>query len=425
METIKEVYGAVDNLSGFTHPVYGPGKFMSDRTLLWLAGTLAQKIESSGIRQVIVSETGARPLAYVCEKILQQRDVSVDWTYMKFPRESVGTVYPLLMFYLTEDEKTAMVSGMERQEALRKACLAIPSDILSPGRKPLDELLVKMDKTPPHPLQEKIADIMKGTKIAGALEKSFLYLDEYVDSGTTLQNAAMHFNLFVRQPDFKILSYCVHLPDTERFDKIASTIFDKDDEQDFFEAGAYPFENRIDLIGYFYLMNGQTFRKIAVDEMRASFEDEHGVDPSRILQQLKNVVRGRDLLGQFRQQFTLPEVRHVINEGHVIRQYLHTLEEESYGKSEVAEFFWQLADMYGPIWSPMPKQNHLDFFRGTELSRPLLLGVEEFEQLSHTYKTARQTIIKEAAEVCLERKNAWYERIDCLLEGKNGSWQNH
>ena len=71
--------------------------------------------------------------------------------------------------------------------------------------------------------------------------------------------------------------------------------------------------------------------------------------------------------------------------------------------------------MYGPIWSPMPDKNHLDFFNGTEKSGVLIRSVEAFERLKHDYAQVREEVLSQAATACLQRMNEWYERINGLL----------
>jgi hypothetical protein len=71
--------------------------------------------------------------------------------------------------------------------------------------------------------------------------------------------------------------------------------------------------------------------------------------------------------------------------------------------------------MYGPIWSPMPKENHLDFFSGTEKSELIIKNTKGYEKLIEEYKQSRAGILFQTAKICLGRQKKWRNTIDKLI----------
>ena len=73
-----ELFGDVDNLSCFVHPVFHTTyRFLSDRQLIAFAQAMCDRIEQSGRKRVVVSETGASPFAWLCEQILARRGAAI------------------------------------------------------------------------------------------------------------------------------------------------------------------------------------------------------------------------------------------------------------------------------------------------------------------------------------------------------------
>src|SRR3989344_2521060 len=302
MLSVHQLYGEVDNLTFFVHPVYHRKfDFLSDEKLLGSAQQIAARIEKSDYRNVVVSETGARPLAYVCERLLEQGGTKVQWTYMKFPREPTGNIHPLMRFYLTEE-----------------------------GRKDQNEW------------QKKMARVLEGTRIADTLAKPFLFFDEYIDSGTTLQNSHRYFNCFTGDIDFRTLSYYTNIGASSEFERIFFSEFDQDSQLQCYSRGAYPFENRIDLIGYYYFINDDAYLRRSLEEVVQMFKEQKQVDPANLLQNLNAVIRERDLLEIVKEQAKIPAVAQFLDESQIFKYYISALEQATEGKGPSGEFLWQL-----------------------------------------------------------------------------------
>ncbi len=417
MIEVTGIYGDVDNLSGFVSPEYGQGfDFMTDERVIQLAQRMVDAIVASDYRQVAVSETGANPLAYVCEKLLKREGVDVCWHYLKFPREPLTNIFPLVAYHLADEEKEEVLPTQEvREEAIRNLCAKMPASTFQREKLPLPQVLRGIGQNDPNPWQGRMADRLKGTKLAEIVAQPFLFFDEYVDSGTTLRNAEMYLNFFGKA-NFKILSFFMRTSGSGQYDSVFLSTYDEDTQLECFESGAYPFENRVDLIGHFYFMNDENYQKVTLKEIRERYSGEDEVEFPVLLEEIDRLIGKSDLVTMYRNNFTVPEVIDFVGREHLLRQFLLVLEEETHGKGAMAEFLWQLADMYGPAWTPMPKANHLDFFSGTDKSRELIKCLPNFSALKEMYLTERAHILTQASDACLGRKYEWYERMNRLLE---------
>ncbi len=412
MKTIEELYGPVDILSGFISPEFQRGfEFFSNKKLLKYAEVMARAIRKSNRQQVLVSETAARPLAYVVEKLLQKSSVHVDWQYMKFPREPRENIFPLLNYYLSDPERKEVGSALE------KACESVPSPSLYNKNKSLQKIFKEIGIREQDQWKKQISNIFENTEISKKLSQPFIYFDEYIDSGTTLQNAQMYYSYFTRNPDFLTMSYYTAIENSVDNDRILLSLYDKDSRRECFENGSYPFENRLDLIGYCYYYDNQRYCKVTLEEVQGQFGNSE-CNPTQLLERIDRVVEENSLLESYKQNFSIPAVRNYMEKPHLMRQFMVSLEKEAYGKGPYSEYLWQLADMYGPAWTPMPKENHLDFFNGTKKSWEQIKSAKGFEEVKELYHKTRPAIMYQSASVCLERKNNWESEIKNLMEVK-------
>ena len=421
MKKISELYGEVDNLSRFTHPTLGKTFYMSDEKLIELAKKIVNEIKSSDYRNIVVCETGSRPLAMVCEKLISQSKINVKWTYMKFPREIKGNIANLILFYLSSGEREQILEeyGKSREEVIIDLCKLIPISEFDLEKKQLSQLLNEISKENLNEKKEdfrsQIVSALRGSKIAKTLGESFIFFDEYIDSGTTLQRALFHFKFFSDKINFKALSYYIYLDDYTEFDCVLFSLFDNRSKKEYFEIGTYRFENRVDLIGYFYNIDDYSYEKINLEDIRKNVLNENLVDPTNFLIEVGRVIENNQLLKKFKHCFKVDCVKNYVGYNHLVRQFLVSLEQEIYGESMNYDFLWKLADMYGPMWSPMPKENHLDFFGGVEKCEQIIKNLKEWKDLKRGYKEVRPTIIVEAVDVCLERQKGLIENLNRLL----------
>ena len=61
----------------------------------------------------------------------------------------------------------------------------------------------------------------------------------------------------------------------ERYPSIYFTLYDLDTQLECYRFGIYPFENRIDLIGYFYYLNNNAFQKIQLIEIPKNLDKKN------------------------------------------------------------------------------------------------------------------------------------------------------
>src|SRR5215470_12017754 len=151
MQSLEALYGEVDNLHGFRHPMLGQQlHFLSDTNLICLADELTEAIVRSGCQHVVVAETGASPFAEICETIAAHKGSHLNWQRAKFPRDPVGNIFPVLNHFLTQEERKANLSPIQlsvlsalspeapeelqftendtRIEALKRICQQMPPD---------------------------------------------------------------------------------------------------------------------------------------------------------------------------------------------------------------------------------------------------------------------------------------------------------
>ena len=164
---------------------------MTDNKLIELTSALVEKVKSSGYKQIVVSECGARPLAFILENMLPD----VNFTYVKFPREPMENIEPLIRFYLKD---------REINEDILQTCKS--GTVIEPKRPSLETTLKGIGTSSQNEFQKQVSRSLQHTKLSKTLSQPCLYLDEYIDSGTTLQNADMYFNYFTSNLNFKTLS---------------------------------------------------------------------------------------------------------------------------------------------------------------------------------------------------------------------------
>ncbi|OGZ97179.1 MAG: hypothetical protein A2676_04205 [Candidatus Sungbacteria bacterium RIFCSPHIGHO2_01_FULL_51_22] len=440
--TPEKLYGEVHNLTQFLHPTYRKKfRFLTDTGVVQYASRLAEKIHESGYRHIVVSETGASPLARICQRMLARKKRSLCWKYMKFPRDPVVNIFPILRSYLIKKEQCAHLTTLEierlcllgrklggttmrpadlmrkqRAEILEYLCDRIPPSDSRPHKKPLGLVLDTLSDGTASMSQQLVAAVLEHTRIAKFLNEPFLYFDEYIDSGATLATANRYFGFFTSAHTCKLLSYYINVPKAGKHSAVAYALFDADTKGECYGAGVYPFENRVDLIGYFYHLGKKTFRKVSLGEISAKYKDQQGVaSADRFLAELQKVLSHHKLLERVRGRCAVRPVKTFIDSRHVIRYLLWHLEKKRHDQSASAEFLWLLWDMYGPIWSPLPDAYHRDYWKGFEGLDEDIERIPEYNQLCKAYAANRRIILFRVAHVCTERRRAWFTHIHSLI----------
>ncbi len=447
MQYLSHLYHHVDNLQCLRHPLWlRTFTYMSDRKVISLADCLTDTIIASGMKVVVVAETGASPYAEICQRILAYKGHQIIWKPVKFPREPVSSILPTVAFFLREEEKNTKLSpeqirllsthGLKdvafstndsRFHALEKICAVMPSDFYSSEPVDLPELLNSVGQLCQTSFQKSLSTIFSGTEIAELLKEPFIYFDEYIDSGTTFRNALTFFRCFVAQADLKTATYYISLPAPENHPKVLHTHCSVEDKPHCFDKGAYPYENRVDLIGHFYHITADTCTRVDLSSIIEKFDNvAHGTHQQchEFLHTFTRVIGRNKLFDVVSARSTLPEVRDFLKIEHIVRHCLFQLEQKT-GQPEFAEFLFQLFDMYGPAWTPMPVSFHFDFwecFRGFDKQ---FEQIPEYSALCEHYLECRHLILTEAAQICLSRRNEWLAEVCKELEELYGKQHDY
>lgn len=434
---IGKLYGDVDNLGCFVHPKYNRSfHFLSDNAVVELGARTVDEIAKTGYKQIVVSETGATPFAYICKRIADRRGLGLRWIPFKVPRNPTRNIHPMLMYHLSQSErderlpheqadkatnylnecgkKAVSLDGKTRDEALKIICNHI-SSATSPSEEPsLATILAQVGRSNQQPIHEAVSSVLEGTVLSRTFSHPFLYFDEYIDSGTTLRSAQSHFNFFTGKLAFKIGTYFAHIEESRRFDKLAFSLYDRDSEFECYLVGAYPFENRVDIIGHYYHMDDEEFVRVDLESLVDEFKPRLNTD--EFIGSLMSLSRKEELLQRVKGHSQIPEVREFIEENHLARYCIALSERLANGRKRHHEFLWQLFEMYGPIWSPLPDDYHLDFLAAFEKTQADIQNTTGFKAVSEQYVSCRPTIMGSIARSCLERRQKWLSRMDALLE---------
>ena len=463
MLSLEKLYGEVDNLSGLEHPQWRCGfRYMNACTTIDLARAIYNSICNAGFSTVVVSETGASPLAEICAEVDAFEKRSIKFVPVKLPREPQSCILPVLRHFLSESERSAKLTAEQvkqlrrsrfvlsaniditdaddRLSALEKVVSLTPNDFISSESPNVADLLSTITKGSSSTFQQAVSIVFQGSETGNSFSKPFVYLDEYIDSGTTLRNAIAYFRCFAPNPEFKVASYCLNLPrsvrsgmSSERAQSLSSaeaavlyTRYRNEDKPGCFDDGAYPYENRVDLIGHYYRIDSRDYvKKTLVDileECRSNEELAGAGDVEKFLSTLRAVVGGH-LCDWVLARFELDEVKTLIQPEHIMRRCLFELEQKI-GTADMAEFLFELFDMYGPAWTPMPVSFHFDFWNGFENFEDVFAATPQFALLCAEYRECRESLLTRLAEVCLVRRNDWLKDVRRQLEEHYGQGQS-
>jgi hypothetical protein len=442
-QNLERLYGDVNNLQGLIHPKFNEKfKFISKEKLIELSGKLVKAIKKSGVKYVVVSETGASPLAFICRKILQKQGITVHWVYVKFPREAVFNQSAFL-YYLTDKERKEKINEKDflelkniglslglsekqvvswknknRSEIINDLCQLNNFLIIGTKLPDLSKILIAVDNYQKNNFDKAFNLVFKKTSISRKLNQPFLYFDEYVDSGSTLFRATKYFQCLAQSPSFKILSYCVKINNSASYDLVYYSLYDRDTERAGYRLGVYPFENRVDLIGYFYFLNDEGMVKETTGNIWERHKNSKNYQDG-FIKILEEFIEKHKLLEVTRQGSKIKQVQDYIDKNLII-QYLIYYFEKTLKKDDLTlEFTWLLFDMYGPIWSPMPIRFHFDFWDTFENLKKRLDRIK-INDILKQYAKDRAVIIKTLAFICVNRRKNWEKDINKLINKKYG-----
>lgn len=409
-ESLNHLFGEVHNLEQFEHPEYRRHfEYLSNKQVIGLAKEVVELIGNTGVTTVAVSETGAMPFVLICSRIGDLTGRSINWLPVKFPRDPVENVYPVLVHYLNQDElQTPLPNDLEQVSSTENAVQLIP-----PEKPRLGNVLKQTEAPVNHPFVQNVSSLMASTEIAQKLSPPFLYFDEYLDSGTTLRNAHIYFHMLVRSPEYKIGAYYANVENPGDYKNLSFALYNRKTQEACYSYGAYPYENRLDLIGYYYVIGNNVFRRVPVESLiEENPAREVEAEYRNFLNYIRETVQRYDLLPAVQRLATIPAVRGSITEDHLVRFYMYQFEKDTSDEPATTEFLWQLFELYGPIWSPLPDEYHLDYLQAFSDFTPYARLIPEYNSILEIYQQNRKILISTIASICEERRKVWLNQIE-------------
>jgi hypothetical protein len=404
---INNLFKREDNLSLFKHPEYKKRfYFLDNKKIIFLAKKTSRAIIRSNCKNILVNETGATVFANICKELIDRKYPrnQINWIFIKFPREPKTNLFFIIRYYLKENELKEKLgreqikklkslihvhSNLTRELILKEVCNKIPLKSLELKKKSLKEIIYSIDNKQTK-YQKIVSIILENTEISRFLSERFILFEDFITSGHTINLTINYLKFFSKKLDFKIICYYFNLKDYKKYKIISFSLYDLSSKSRCFDYGTYPFENRVDLLGYFYAMDKERYEKIKLSSL---IKKDNCLD-LRFIDKIKKVINKNGLLEQIKKEFKIKDLRDFISIKHLIRYYFYVFEKELKIDEKSTEFLWLVQDMYGPLWLPLPIEYHLEFMRVLENFKTFR-KVPEFNELLIDYKRNRQSIINE------------------------------
>ena len=419
---MKELFGVVDNLNMFIHPNFNESfKFMDDSKSIELAKVILKKFKESGYENIVVIESGTSPLIAIIKRLKEYKECNFKIKQVKIPRDLDFNLLEWFNTYLSNKEMNDLVlfngKKVKRYEALKSLC-----------RKFSLEKFVGKDKFTIYDSVNNLKEydsstsefirVLGKTEIYDLFNKPFLLFDEYINAGTIIRNFNGMVRLFNMRPEFKLSAFCMFLDNPKNYEKIAFTLYDNSNELECYRNGAYPFENRIDLIGYYYFISKNDFVKVDLRSLKSELRkivSDGEVD--LFYERLNKIIDNNNLLIKLKDSLSEEQVKNYVSNKDIIRFIFKYLDEKIYGKNKYSDFLDQVFELYAPSWSPMPVIFHLDYWSGFEKIRKDIDDI--CFDIIDDYKRNRFLIIKLALESLENNYNLWKASIDKKLGDKD------
>lgn len=413
---MKQLFGEVDNLNMFIHPKFNEKfKFMDDKQSILLANKILNKFIESGYKNIVVIESGTSPLIKIIKKLKKYKDINFNIKQIKIPRDLDFNLYEWFKTYLTKEELNGVINynGKEitRNDALKKVCSHF--DLLKFVGNEKFTIYDSVNNTKQYNDTSLFHSILLDTNIYEIFNSEFLLFDEYINAGTIIRNFNAIARLFTNNPKYKLSAFCMFLDEPQKYNKIAFTLFDNSTELQCYREGAYPFENRIDLIGYYYFINQNNFEKVYLSDLKNELV---GIDDN--IEELNNklikLIDDNNLLNKLKVSLKEEQVKNYVDYYDIIRFIYKYLDEKLYGKTKYSDFLDQVFELYAPSWSPMPVIFHLDYWNGFN---EILIDIDKVcEQIKTDYQEKRKGVIQSALNSLEINNKKWIDNINKELE---------
>lgn len=361
MVRMESLFGYRDRLGALA----GEGvRFADDRSMLGIAVRFVDAIESAGAGCVVYAESGAAPLVWMCERLARRRKLRVRWIGLKLPREPLPW--------------SSILRGNLDQSA---------------SALPLPELRARM---------------------AGSLAGRILFLDEYVDTGGTVERLESFFRWLGVRSDFGIV--CCHLRPKALIRRLVFSAWPCSESAPCPGEGSYPYENRLDLIGYYYGVSGGTLRRFHVRDLALPIGREDLRELGDFLDSLLDGISSSDALDHARAAARERGMAEFLEEGDLVRFSLRELARDAGAGAMLTGFFDALFEMIGAPWSPLPDDYHLDYLSALEAARQALSRNPMSKAISARFQRICRKLAARAAGICEERRRRWLSEIESLME---------
>lgn len=417
---MEKLFGKVDNLTMFIHPKFNEKfEFMNEKQSIKLAQKILNEFIKTRLKNIVVIESGTSPLIAIIKKLREFENAKINLYQIKIPRNLNFNLYEWFKTYLEKQELEETITYKQKQRK-RKEILKILCEKVDLEKNVEKEKFtiydsIKNEKQYNH--NQEFKEILKGTKLYEIFKNQFLLFDEYINAGTIIRNFNVICTLFTNKPNFKISAYCMFLDNPENYKKIAFTLYNNNTELQAYRDGAYPFENRIDLIGYYYFITENHFEKIYLEDLQQEVKDlASNTDITKFYHYLNNWITKNELLKKLKNNLQEKQVKQYVTNEDMMRFIFQYMDETIYGKNKYADFLDQVFELYAPAWSPMPISFHIDYWNAFEkIKQEIGKVVLEIEQ---EYKQNRFAIIELALKQLNSHKSKWEEEINKKMEEK-------
>lgn len=415
---MNNLFGSVDNLTMFTHPKFNEKfRFMNNKESINLAKDIFKKFNESNYENIVVIESGTSPLIEIIKKLKEYKKRNFKIIQIKIPRDLDFNLLEWFNTYLSREELEEIIdvngNKIKRKDALEIECkkFRLENFIRNDKFTIYDSINNKKEY---DNSTDSFINILRDTEISNIFNKPFLLFDEYINAGTIIRNFNGMVRLFNMKPEFKLSAFCMFVDNPKDYDRIAFTLYDNSTELECYRNGAYPFENRIDLINYYYFISKDEFKKVYLSDLLNELKEIETNNLDSFYDKLNRIIDSNNLLEKLRKSLENDQVRNYVEINDIIRYIFKYLDEKLYGKNKYSDFLDQVFELYAPAWSPMPVIHHLDYWNGFEKIRNDIDKVSE--TIIEDYKENRFKIIKLALNNLKENYELWIKDINKELE---------
>lgn len=421
---IENIYGEVDKLYKYSYQ-NNKYKYMTEKQLIHTANKILENIQNTGVRQIIVSECGTYPLVYICKKIAEKEKLSINWFFFKTPRNQNIKIKNILLYYLSDSEKKTKLNVignskklLTREEAIIQTLGEIRLiDIIDINKQIKPEVAIEnIGKIENKEIHNKINDILTGTKLHEIFNKEFIFFDEYVHIGTILNNFNNYASIISKKPNYRLGAYCTYVNEPGRYEQIAFSLYGLDNLEKCFLDGVYPFEDRLDILGYFYYINENEYKKVELNKLKEKFDSK--VENKEMLQdfvsKLNDMINKYNILKKLKNDIKEKNVAENVDNKDILRYMLKELEYLNSGDSEYYQVLNEIFETYAPMWLPLPETFHWSYWEGFEINKQAILNI--INNYVEEYKKVRNQIFLEVIDNCNQKKEKWKEKINEMIK---------